>query len=185
MAIKKPEKSHLNNIILDRPAASVFTKCNTEEGAMKRRTFLQGTLSIVAGVGLLRPVGSLAVPEPMDAFTARSEMDVLRVLFGETKVMQSDAVKIEAPLQATGGKAIPVKVLCDLSKVDVIAVVTANNRYPLNTYVNLFDADGYYSTRIRVEQTSMVTACVRAGDALYSASTHVKVNHGGYGMHVD
>ena len=152
---------------------------------MKRRSFLKGTISIAAGVGLLRPIGSLAVPEPMDSLTARSEMDVLRALFGDTRVIQSEAVKIEAPLQATKGKAIPFKVLCDLSEVEMIAILTANNRYPLNTYVRLFDADGYYSTRIRVEQTSMVTAYIKAGGELYSASTHVKVNRGGYGMHFD
>jgi predicted secreted protein len=150
---------------------------------MKRRSFLTGTLSIAAGIGLLMPVRSLAVPEPMDAFTARSEKDVLRALFWDARLKQSDAVKIEAPLQATKGKAIPFKVSCDLNEVEMIAILTANNRYPLNTYVSLFDADGYYSTRIRVEQTSKVTACIKAGGETYSASIHVKVNQGGYGMH--
>ena len=150
---------------------------------MKRRSFLTGTLSIATGIGLLMPVRSLAVPEPRDAFTARRERYVLRALFGDTQLKRSDAVKIEAPLQATKGKAIPFKVSCDLNVVEMIAILTANNRYPLNTYVSLFDADGYYSTRIRVEQTSIVTAYVKADGELYSASTHVKVNEGGYGMH--
>lgn len=150
---------------------------------MKRRSFLAGTLSIAAGVGLLMPVKSLAVPESMDAFTARSERDVLRALFGDTRLKRSDAIKIDAPLQATKGKAIPFKLSCDLNEVEMIAILTVNNRYPLNTYVSLFDADGYYSTRIRVEQTSMVTACIKAGGELYSAYAHVKVNEGGYGMH--
>jgi sulfur-oxidizing protein SoxY len=150
---------------------------------MKRRSFLTGTLSLAAGISLLMPVRSLALPEPIDAFTTRSERDVLRALFGDTRFKRSDAVKIEAPLQATKGKAISFKVSCDLNEVEMIAILTENNRYPLNTYVSLFDADGYYSTRIRVEQTSMVTACIKAGGELYSASTRVKLNEGGYGMH--
>jgi hypothetical protein len=55
------------------------------------------------------------------------------------------------------GKAVPYKVWCDLDGVEMIAIVTAKNRHPLNTYVSLFEADGYYSTRLRMEQTSTVT----------------------------
>ena len=152
---------------------------------MKRRSFLKGTISIAVGLGLFRPIGSLAVPKSIDAFAARSVADVLRALFGDTRVIPSDAVKIEAPLQAMKNKAVPYKVTCDLNGVEMIAIVTANNMYPLNTYVILFDADGYYSTRIRMKETSMVTAYVKAGGQLYSASTHIKVNRGGYGMHFD
>jgi predicted secreted protein len=150
---------------------------------MIRRSFLKGAISIAAGLSLLRPIESLPVPKPIDAFAARSVADVLRALFGDTRVIPGDAVKIEAPLQAVKNKAVPYKVSCDLNGVEIIAIVTANNLHPLNTYVSLFDADGYYSTRIRLEETSMVTAYVRAGGQLYSASTHIKVNRGGYGMH--
>jgi predicted secreted protein len=150
---------------------------------MKRRSFLKGTISTVTGLGLLRPIVSQAAPEPIDAFSARSVADVLKALFVDTRVIPSDAVKIDAPLQATKGQAISYKVSCELGGVETIAIVTANNRHPLNTYVNLFDADGYYSTRIRLEQTSMVTAYIKTGSGLYSASTHIKVSRGGYGMH--
>jgi sulfur-oxidizing protein SoxY len=67
----------------------------------------------------------------------------------------------------------------------MIAIVTRNSPAPLNTYVTLSDAEGYYSTRIRMERSSIVTAYVRASGQLYSASTYIKVNRGGYGMHFD
>lgn len=149
---------------------------------MKRRTFLKGVFSIAAALGMASPVESPAAPDPIDAFSAGSVADVLSALFGDSQVIPSDAVRIEAPLQATKGKAVSYKVSCDLNGVEMIAIVTANNRHPLNTYVSLFDADGYYSTRIKMEQTSMVTAYIKTGGGLYSASTHIKVSYGGYGM---
>lgn len=152
---------------------------------MKRRSFLQGTLIIAVGAGLLRPVDSLALADPLDAFAARSEADVLRVLFGSARALPSQDVRIDAPVQSMQDKATPLKVWCDLDEVAMIAIVTQNNQYPLNTFVRLFSAAGYYSTRIRLEQTSPVTAYAQAGGRVYSASAQIKVSQGGYGMHVD
>jgi len=151
---------------------------------MKRRSFLKGTITILAGLGASRISASMAVPGPIDAFSAESVTDVLAALFGNARAIPSDAVRIEAPLQATKGKAVSLKVLSDLGGVAMIAIVTANNLHPLNTYIRLFDADGYYSTRIKMERSSMVTAYIKtAGGSLYSASTHIKVGLGGYGTH--
>jgi sulfur-oxidizing protein SoxY len=152
---------------------------------MKRRSFLQGSLVIAAGAGLLRPVPSLASATTPDAFVARSEVDVLTTLFGNADALPSQDVKIEAPVQSIQDKATPLKVWCDLDGVATIAIVTRNNRFPLNTYIRLFAAAGYYSTRIRLEQSSPVTAYVQAGGRVYSASALIKVSPGGYGMHVD
>lgn len=152
---------------------------------MKRRSFLQGSLVIAAGAGLLRSVDSLALAEPADAFSARSEADVVKALFGNSSVVPARDVRIEAPVQSMQDKATPLKVWCDLDDVAMIAIVTRHNRFPLNTFVRLFSAAGYYSTRIRLEQTSPVTAYVQAGDRVYSATAQIKVSQGGYGMHID
>lgn len=152
---------------------------------MKRRTLLKGALALTAGSGLLGPIPSLALPETMEVFTATSEAQVLKTLFGEARPIPDGAVRIEAPIQAMQGKPVPVKVSCVLDHVSMIAIVTANNRYPLNTYVKLIKAGGYYSTRIRMEQSSMVTAYVMANGDLFSAAMHIKVNRGGYGMHYE
>lgn len=152
---------------------------------MKRRSFLQGGLVIAAGAGLLRAVDSLALVKPPDAFSARSEADVVKALFGNSSVVPGKEVRIEAPVQSMQDKATPLKVWCDLDDVAMIAIVTRSNRFPLNTFVRLFSAVGYYSTRIRLEQTSPVTAYVQAGDRVYSATAQIKLSQGGYGMHVD
>ena len=154
---------------------------------MKRRSFLQGTLAgsalaMAAGTGFLRSAEAPAAAGPVSAFAARSEADAVRSLFGAVEAMPSSAVRIKAPYVAIRGKGVPVKVWCTMDTVEVISVVAGNNRYPLTTLVNLSGADTYYSTRIRIEQNSPVTAYVKAGGRLYSASTTIRVTRGGFGM---
>ena len=156
---------------------------------MKRRTFLQTTVAAgllaAAGVGsLFRSAAGLAAARPADAFAARSEADLVRALFGNLTATPSKAVRIvDAPYLATRGIGVPFIVACDLDGIETIAVVTRNNRQPLNTVISLSGADGYYRTRIKVERTSSVTVYVKAAGKLYSASTTIKVTGGGYGMY--
>ena len=42
-------------------------------------------------------------------------------------------------------------------------------------------AAGYFGTRIRVEQSSRITALVKVGELLDAGSTHIKMSAGGYG----
>ncbi len=154
---------------------------------MKRRSFLQGTLAgsaiaMAAGTGFLKSAEATAAVRPVKAFAARGEADAVRALFGDAEATPSDSVRVKAPYVAMRGKGVPVKVWCAMDTVEVIAVVTGNNRHPLTTLVNLTGADAYYSTRIRVERTSPVTAYVKAGGRLYSASTTIKVARGGFGV---
>ena len=67
----------------------------------------------------------------------------------------------------------------------LIAVVTTRNHYPLNGILRLQGADAYFSTYLRLEKGSSITAYVKAGDHIYFASTRVKLSHGGYGTHVE
>ena len=157
---------------------------------MKRRTFLQTTVAAgllaAAGVSsLIESAAALAAARPADAFAARSEADVVRALFGDLTATLSKAVRIiDPPYQAMRGIGVPFSMACDLGGIETIAVVTRNNRRPLNTVISLSGADGYYHTRIKVEQSSPVTVYVKAAGKLYSASTLVKVTGGGYGMYL-
>jgi hypothetical protein len=89
-----------------------FYQINTEARKMKRRSFLEGTISIAMFFGLLKPERSLAAVEPIAPFAARNEVDVIRALFGDARVIPGDAVRIAAPIQTTRGKGIPFKVSC-------------------------------------------------------------------------
>jgi sulfur-oxidizing protein SoxY len=156
---------------------------------MKRRTFLQTTVAAAllaaAGIGsLFRSAAGPGAARPADAFAARSEAEVVHALFGDLVATPSKAVRIvDAPYLATRGIGVPFTVACDLNGIETLAVVTRNNRQPLNTVISFSGAEGYYRTRIKVERTSPVTVYVNADGRLYSASTTIKVTGGGYGMY--
>jgi predicted secreted protein len=63
-----------------------------------------------------------------------------------------------------------------------IAIVTAENPQPLNGFVRLSGARGFLSTRLRIRQSSLVSAYVRTSDGLYMTSQRIKIGYGGYGM---
>lgn len=156
---------------------------------MKRRTFLRSsltasTLAVATVAGLLKPVRVLAANWPRAAFSATTEANVIKALFGNMDASPSDAVKIEAPMQGNG-RSVPISVTVNLDNVEEIAIVTQGNPNPLNTLVQLSHATtGYYRTNIKMAKTSSVIAYVKAGGKLFSASTKVKIGVGGYGMNV-
>jgi predicted secreted protein len=106
----------------------------------------------------------------------------LHLLFGTDNASLSKEVRIEAPLQGTRGKGVPISVHAGLIDVEAIAIVTRNNARPLNCVVRLTGADAYYSAPIRIEQSSAVAAYIKTGANLYYASTDVKVSAGGYSI---
>ncbi len=154
---------------------------------MKRRTFLKGTLAggvltVAAGSGLLRPTEVFAASWPKAAFDAKTEADAVASLFGTSASSASSAIRIKAPIQAENGAVVPIKVQAEMDGVQSIAVVVAKNPRPLATSVDLSSgATGYYSTRIKMGKTSKVTAYVKAGGKLHTASKTVKVTVGGCG----
>ncbi len=153
---------------------------------MKRRSFLTFAGSVVAltsSLSVLKPVLGLAATQKKNAFEATSENEVLHILFGVTHATPSYAVRIEAPLQSNG-RGVPVKVRTEMDDVEVIAILTLNNRYPLNSVLHLQGADAYYSSRIRVERSSPIIAYVKAGNSVYFAATEMKFSHGGYGTYL-
>ena len=156
---------------------------------MKRRVFLGGmTSGGVLAIGqalVLNAPGNALAKTPRDAFQATTEPEVLRSLFGTTGADPSDALRIDAPLQAMRGKPVPVKVHCEIDGAEVIAILTRNNPRPLNCVVHLRGADPYYSAYLHLEGSSRVTAYATAGDSLYFAFIDIKLSRGGYGTHLE
>lgn len=154
---------------------------------MNRRTFLKGTLTrstiaVAAAAGLLKPSSTLAADWPSSAFRARSVSDALNQLFKTTRATPNSAVTIAAPIQ-NSSRVVPISVTSQLKEVESIAIVVENNVCPLSTLIRTPKAGYFYSCHIKMAKTSAVTAYVNAGGKLYSNSTTVKINVGGYGMH--
>ncbi len=152
---------------------------------MKRRQFLHssvagGAVAVAASSGLLRPSVALAERANESAFKAAQPDEAVKTLFSGLQPEDSTEITIKAPKQAENGAVVPIKVETTLP-AETIAIVAEKNPFPLTTAVNLNGAKGFYSTRIKMGQTSDVVAYVKAGDKLYKTSTTIKVTVGGCG----
>ncbi len=151
-----------------------------------RRTFLKGTVALsVAGLagalGLLTPARAGAAEWPKNAFEAKKVEDALKGLFGSAQTTASGAIKIKAPPVAENGAVVSITVTADLPNVETIAILVDKNPQPLTAAMNLSGADAYFSTFIKMGQTSDVHAVLKSGGKLYSAKQTVKVTAGGCG----
>lgn len=150
---------------------------------MNRRLFLQGMTVCAAGFGFLKSIVATAMEWPKAVFEKETEADAVMALFGDTAVTPSDAVSIKAPLQAENGAVVPIKVSTSLSDVESISIMVEKNPAPFITSVNLTPGTtgGLYSARIKMGQTSNVSAYVKAGGKVHVASQEIKVTVGGCG----
>ncbi len=153
---------------------------------LHRRTFLKATLGasalgLAASAGLLTPARVWAAEWPKTAFESKSIADALKGLFGTEQVTASGSIKIKAPIQAENGTVVPISVSADLPNVQSIAVFVEKNPQPLVANVTLTGADGYFSARMKMGQTSDVHVVCKAGGKLYSAKQTIKVTVGGCG----
>jgi len=154
---------------------------------MQRRLFLRKTLSasallLAGGAGALKSLVAHALEWPAALFDLENEPDVVKGLFGDTEITESSDVVIKAPLQAENGAVVPIKVSTSLPGTTMIAIVVEKNPVPYISSINLGEsAGGFYSARIKMGETSNVTAFVSAGDKVYKASQEIKVTVGGCG----
>ena len=153
---------------------------------LPRRLFLKNTLATAVllgagSAGLFRPGWALAAEWPKDAFTAKTLDDAIKGLFGTTEMSASAAVKLKAPTQAENSSQVQVQISADLPDVEAIAVFVEKNPVPLVAQATFTGAEGYFSARMKMGQTSDVYAVVKAGGKLHMAKQNVKVTAGGCG----
>jgi len=154
---------------------------------MKRRLFLRKTLGasallLVGGAGALKSLVAHALEWPAALFELENEPDLVKDMFGDAEITESSDVVIKAPLQAENGAVVPIKVSTTLPDTKSITIVVEKNPVPLISSINLSDSTGgFYSARIKMGETSNVTAFVNAGDKVYKASQEIKVTVGGCG----
>ena len=151
-----------------------------------RRTFLRNTLATavlvaVGGTGLFSPHRALAAEWPKDAFTAKKLEDAVQALFGSTALSPSASIKLKAPAQAENSAQVQIQVTADLPNVEAIAILVEKNPSPLVAHASFQGAEGYFSARMKMAQTSDVVAVVKSGGKLYSARQNIKVTVGGCG----
>ena len=145
-----------------------------------RRLLLKGGVALAALAALPRTL--LAAMWPEEAFAATEADAAMSTLFGTNQATASDQITLKVPEIAENGAVVPVTISTTLADVESISIVVKNNPRPL---VASFEIPAgtlpNVSSRIKMGETSDVTAVVKTADGLYSTSRQVKVTIGGCG----
>ncbi|ODU86651.1 MAG: thiosulfate oxidation carrier protein SoxY [Thiobacillus sp. 65-69] len=139
-----------------------------------------GTLAVAVAAGLLKPTQALAEWNK-SAFEAKNVGDAMKGL-GISGPADSKDITIKAPDIAENGAVVPVEVTSGIAGTTGIAIIAEKNGTPLiGDFALSGGTQGYISTRIKMGQTSLVRAVVKAGGKTYTAAKEVKVTIGGCG----
>ncbi len=106
--------------------------------------------------------------------------EAMKELFGTSNTTEGK-VKLKAPAIAENGAVVPLHVSSKLAGSTVAIFQDANPESLVVVYTVPKNGIIDYKLRIKLAKTGTVTAVVKDGDALYSASQLVKVTAGGCG----
>jgi sulfur-oxidizing protein SoxY len=138
-----------------------------------------GTVALAVAAGLLKPTQAMAWNTA--AFEAKNMGDAMKGL-GVSGPADSKDIAIKAPDIAENGAVVPVEVTSNIADTTSIAIIAEKNGTPLIGNFNFSGgSQGFVSTRIKMGQTSLVRAVVKAGGKTYTAAKEVKVTIGGCG----
>ena len=138
-------------------------------------------MAFAAVAGLLRPGVAAAAEWNQAAFETKSLADVVKALGGSAPVPSQD-IEIVAPEIAENGAVVPITVNSKLAKTQSIAILVEKNPNMLSALFDIPDGtDPFVATRVKMAQTSNVSALVKADGKYYLASKEIKVTLGGCG----
>ena len=153
---------------------------------MQRRLLLKaslaaGEIAVLAGAGLLVPLGALAA-WPKAAFHADSLEKAMSGLLGTTEIIPSDQIKIETKDIAENGAVVPLEVRSAIPDTRAIYLFSSKNPAPALAEFNLTpEVDPLVVCRVKLAETGDLIAVVSTGGGFYSARKRVKVTAGGCG----
>ena len=139
-------------------------------------------LAVLSAAGLLQPRSALAQSWNKAAFETGAINEALKALGAAEPRRSTDIAFVQTPEIAENGAVVPIGVTSNIPKTDSIAILIDKNP---NVLAAVFDipagTDPTISTRVKMAQTSNVTALVRADGRYYVASKEIKVTLGGCG----
>lgn len=139
-------------------------------------------LAVLSAAGLLRPRPVLAQSWNKGAFETAAVSEALKSLGATEPRQSSDIAFVQTPEIAENGAVVPVGVTSNIPKTESIAILIEKNP---NVLAAVFDipigTEPSIVTRIKMAQTSNVTALVKADGRYYIASKEIKVTLGGCG----
>jgi sulfur-oxidizing protein SoxY len=150
-----------------------------------RRDFMKltGVFGVLAATGLLSAQEALAQQAAWNkaAFDTKSVPDTVKALGGASAAESAD-IAITAPDIAENGAVVPVGVVSKIPNTQAVYILVDKNPNALAAGFTLpAGTEANVSTRIKMGQTSNVTALVKADNKFFFANKEVKVTLGGCG----
>jgi sulfur-oxidizing protein SoxY len=152
----------------------------------QRRTILQtgggaATLALMATAGLFNPGLAFAQQWNKPAFETKNVPDTVKAM-GGTAPAESKDIQIQAPDIAENGAVVPISVTSNIPKTQSISILVEKNPNSLSASFDIPEGtDAYVQTRVKMGQTSLVTALVKADGKYFYVNKEIKVTLGGCG----
>ena len=145
-----------------------------------KRALMKGSFALLALAALPRVL--LAAVWPKKTFDATEMRAALVELLGTDVTTTTDQITLKVPEIAENGAVVPVSIKTTLQNVESISIVVEKNPRPMvATFEILPGTLADISSRIKMAETSDVTAVVKTSDGTYSTARQVKVTIGGCG----
>ena len=151
-----------------------------------RRKVLKSTggmavMGLALAAGLFKPGSAWAQAWNKDAFATKDMAGTVKALGGTTAAESKDIV-ITSPDIAENGAVVPFTISSNLPKTESIALLVEKNPNALAANFNIpAGTEAGVTTRVKMGQTSNVTALVKADGKFYYTTKEVKVTLGGCG----
>ena len=151
-----------------------------------RRKVLKGTggmavMGLAVSAGLFKPGSAWAQNWNKAAFETKNTADTVKAMGGSTAAESKDIV-ITSPDIAENGAVVPFTISSRLAKTESIALLVEKNPNVLAASFNIpAGTEAGVTTRVKMGQTSNVTALVKADGKFYYTTKEVKVTMGGCG----
>jgi sulfur-oxidizing protein SoxY len=152
-----------------------------------RRKVLQSTggmavMGLAAAAGLFKPGSAWAQQSwNKEAFSTKSLNDTVKAMGGSTAA-ESKEILINSPDIAENGAVVPFTISSKIPNTEQVALLVEKNPNVLAASFNIpAGTEPWVNTRVKMGQTSNVTALVKADGKFYYTTKEVKVTLGGCG----
>lgn len=134
-------------------------------------------IGMLATLGLLPKSAWAGVDRKV--FEAKSLKEAFQAMGGLAPA-DSNLISLDVPDTAENGATVPVVVESKFPRTEQIAILVDKNPTALvENWTIPEGTEGYISTRIKMAQTSLVIALVKADGKFYKVAREVKVTAGG------
>lgn len=142
-----------------------------------RRRVLAALCTALAG--MVAPLRAFAAERNVAAFEAKAATDAIRSI-GAADAMESDQVILKAPDIAENSAIVHVEVESKLPGTQTIWVLAEKNPQPLVAQFDLLPGvDPFVAVRIKMAESAVVRAIVKADGKFWFARKETKVTLGG------